>query len=84
MDTKHKIYLTQQNEGDLIHTTIEREVKRELRKGPIYLPSHYLVHKLSPKDFFCIKAQKSSQVILPMLDIRIKENCSGASLFQGT
>lgn len=74
-----------QNEGDSAHSTIEKEVKRALRSGPIYLPSQYamamktakksgkpyLVHELSHEDFFDIKALKDSQVILPILDIRM-------------
>ncbi|GFV25435.1 uncharacterized protein TNCV_1147051 [Trichonephila clavipes] len=74
-----------QNEGDSAHSTIEKEVKRALRSGPIYLPSQYamamktakksgkpyLVHELSHEDFFDIKALKDSQVILRILDIRM-------------
>lgn len=74
-----------QNEGDSAHSTIEKEVKRALRSGPIYLPSQYamamktakksgkpyLVHELSYEDFLDIKGLKDSQVILPILDIRM-------------
>lgn len=63
-----------QNEENSAHSTIEREVKRALRSGLLYLPSQYqpyLVHELSHEDFFDIKALKDSQLILPMFDIRM-------------
>ncbi|XP_050500075.1 uncharacterized protein LOC126880315 [Diabrotica virgifera virgifera] len=58
-----------QNEGDAAHSTIEREVKKTLRSGPIYVPSQYItairkakkkgnpytVNELCYKDFYDIK-----------------------------
>lgn len=74
-----------QNEGDSVHSTIEKEVKRALLSGPIYLPSQYAmamktakkngkpyqVHELSHNDFFDIKALKDSQITLRLADIRM-------------
>lgn len=31
-----------QNEGDCIHSVIEKQVKRALKSGPIYHPAHYV------------------------------------------
>ncbi|CAG9835131.1 unnamed protein product [Diabrotica balteata] len=31
-----------QNEGDAVHSTIEKEVKKSLKSGPIYVPSQYV------------------------------------------
>lgn len=31
-----------QNEGDSVHATIEKQVKRTLKSGPIFLPSQYI------------------------------------------
>ncbi|KAK7600988.1 hypothetical protein V9T40_008429 [Parthenolecanium corni] len=67
----HKYLITghTQNEGDSVHSTIEKQIKRSLRSGPIYVPSQYaeliksakkkgnpyIVHELSHSDFFTIK-----------------------------
>ncbi|KAF2896723.1 hypothetical protein ILUMI_09452 [Ignelater luminosus] len=59
-----------QNEGDNAHSLIERQVKRSLKSGPIFLPAEYvglikgakktgnpyLVTEMSFKDFFQSKA----------------------------
>lgn len=34
-----------QNEGDAVHSTIEREVKKILKFGPIYVPAQYIAKK---------------------------------------
>lgn len=58
-----------QNEGDAVHSTIEREVKKMLRSGPIYVPDQYIaaitnarkkgnayiVNLMSHSDFIDIK-----------------------------
>lgn len=31
-----------QNEADAIHSVIEKEIKRSLKTGPIYVPSQYV------------------------------------------
>lgn len=41
-----KIYLylisqQSQNEGDSVHSTVEKAVKESLKSGPIYVPSQY-------------------------------------------
>lgn len=38
-----------QNEGDAVHSTIEREVKKMLKSGPIYVPAQYIVAVRSAK-----------------------------------
>lgn len=32
-----------QNEGDAVHSTIEKEIKKALRSGPIYIPAQYVI-----------------------------------------
>ncbi|XP_060809417.1 uncharacterized protein LOC132903927 [Amyelois transitella] len=58
-----------QNEGDSVHSTIERQIKRMLRAGPIYVPDQYInaireakkkgnkynVVEMSHKEFYDIK-----------------------------
>lgn len=40
----HKYLITghSQNEGDSVHSQIEREIKRQLRSGPIYTPGAFI------------------------------------------
>ncbi|CAH1107936.1 unnamed protein product [Psylliodes chrysocephalus] len=67
----HKYLITghTQNEGDAVHSTIEKAIKKNLRSGPIYVPSQYAliirsakkrgkpfnVNEMSFKDFFLMK-----------------------------
>lgn len=67
----HKYLITghTQNEGDSVHSTIEKEIKKALKSGPIYVPSQYAqiirtakkrgkpynVNEMSHSDFFKIK-----------------------------
>lgn len=39
----HKYLITghSQNEGDSVHSVIERQVQRTLKSGPIYIPEQY-------------------------------------------
>lgn len=41
---KHKYLIKEhtQNEGDLAHSQIEREFKRQLRSGPLYTPDTFI------------------------------------------
>ena len=64
----HKFLIKEhsQNEGDNVHSVIERQVKKSLKSGPIYHPSQYIslirtakkngnpykVYELSHSDFF--------------------------------
>ncbi|KAL4153038.1 hypothetical protein QTP88_000871 [Uroleucon formosanum] len=68
----HKYLITghTQNEGDCVHSTIEKQVKNSLKFGPIYVPSQYAqlirmakkrgkpynVNELTHLDFSAIKA----------------------------
>lgn len=68
----HKYLVTghTQNEGDSVHSTIEKQIKRTLKSGPIYVPSQYAqiikmakkrgepykVNELSHSDFYSIKS----------------------------
>ena len=68
----HKFLITghTQNEGDSVHSVIERQIKRALKGGPIYIPGHYAqlirsakkngkpyqVTELCHKDFYNIKS----------------------------
>lgn len=68
----HKYLITghTQNEGDSVHSTIEKQVKSSLKFGPIYVPSQYAqlirmakkrgkpynVNELTHLDFSAIKA----------------------------
>ncbi|XP_053603832.1 uncharacterized protein LOC128671409 [Plodia interpunctella] len=59
-----------QNEADSVHSLIEKEVKRNLKSGPIYTPDQYIaliknakkskqalnVHELNFKEFYDLKA----------------------------
>ncbi|CAK1589667.1 unnamed protein product [Parnassius mnemosyne] len=67
----HKYLITghTQNEGDAAHSTIEKAIKKNLRSGPIYVPSQYAqiirnarkkgnpynVNEMCYKDFFSMK-----------------------------
>ncbi|CAH2009765.1 unnamed protein product [Acanthoscelides obtectus] len=58
-----------QNEGDSVHSVIERHVKRSLKSGPIFIPAQYVtiirtskvsgspyrVHELNHEDFLDLK-----------------------------
>ncbi|CAH2102002.1 unnamed protein product [Euphydryas editha] len=58
-----------QNEGDAVHSTIEKRIKKALRSGPIYVPDQYvqiireakkkgnkfIVNEMSYSEFFNIK-----------------------------
>lgn len=47
----HKYLVTghTQNEGDNVHATIEKNIKRSLKSGPIYTPDHYVMLVKSAK-----------------------------------
>lgn len=48
---KYLIHGHSQNEGDNVHSVIEKQVKRTLRAGPIYVPEHYAtLIKMSKKN----------------------------------
>ncbi|KAJ8962148.1 hypothetical protein NQ318_018105 [Aromia moschata] len=63
-----------QNEGDSVHSVIERYIKRALRSGPIFVPDQYMtlirtakitgkpyeVHELNHENFFNIKELAST------------------------
>ncbi|CAG9813604.1 unnamed protein product [Phaedon cochleariae] len=67
----HKYLVTghTQNEGDNVHSVIEKNIKRALKSGPIYTPDHYMmlvkgakktgtpykVEEMSFDDFFDLK-----------------------------
>lgn len=84
----HKYLITghTQNEGDSVHSTIEKEIKRALRSGPIYVPSHYAqlirtskkrgdpyhLNELDHSDFFAIK-DLVLQLNLTFASVRISE-----------
>lgn len=58
-----------QNEGDAVHSVIEKEIKKSLKRGPIFIPQQYAtiirmakkkgrpyaVHELSHTDFLDLK-----------------------------
>ena len=66
---KFLIHGHSQNEGDNVHSVIEKNVRRHIRSGPIYVPDQYstlirtakktgmpyLVHELSYDDFYDLK-----------------------------
>ncbi|XP_074039657.1 uncharacterized protein isoform X2 [Leptinotarsa decemlineata] len=67
----HKYLITghTQNEADSVHSTIEKQIQRRLRSGPIYVPSQYVeaiksakkkgnpytVTEMSSTDFYSLK-----------------------------
>lgn len=69
-----------QNEGDSVHSIIERQVKRTLKSGPVYTPDQFIsiirsskktgtpyqVNELSHESFFDMK-DLSNQILPPLL-----------------
>ncbi|KAL1452066.1 hypothetical protein WDU94_006382 [Cyamophila willieti] len=69
---QHKFLITghTQNEGDSVHSVIERSIDRALKSGPIYSPDQYVqiirsakkeapyyrVHEMTFEDFYSLKA----------------------------
>lgn len=84
----HKYLITghTQNEGDSVHSVIEKQIKRTLKSGPIYIPAQYsqlirtakksgnpyYVNELIHKDFYAIKALKD-QLKLNFKSLKITE-----------
>ncbi|CAK1598252.1 unnamed protein product [Parnassius mnemosyne] len=66
-----------QNEGDAVHSTIEREIKKLLKSGPIYVPDQYIaaiknarkkgnpyiVNVMSHRDFYDIKLLSDNNLL---------------------
>lgn len=85
----HKYLITghTQNEGDNAHSLIERNIKRALRSGPVYVPEQYVtlirtakksgipykVEELNYDDFFDLKTLSASLGFGPSLKLRISE-----------
>lgn len=67
---KYRITGHTQNEGDCVHSTIEKNISRSLKSGPIYVPSQYAqiiksskkkgnpycVNEMGFKDFYSMKS----------------------------
>lgn len=76
-----------QNEGDSVHSVIEKQIKRSLKSGPIYVPSQYVqiikqakktgeslrVNELSHKDFISLKTLISDMGITNLNKIKISD-----------
>lgn len=76
-----------QNEGDSAHSLIERQVKRQLKSGPIYTPEGFIsaikaarkkgnpfsVNELSFTDFYDIKDLASSMGPVNLTGMKISE-----------
>lgn len=74
-----------QNEGDSAHSLIERQVKRQLRGGPMYSPDAFIsairaakktgtsfnVNELTYEDFLDVKDLGSEIVIAKLADIKV-------------
>lgn len=79
---QHKFLITghTQNEGDSVHSIIERQVKRTLKSGPVYTPDQFVsivrsakkngppyhITEMSHEEFFDIK-DLSSKIMQPTL-----------------
>lgn len=76
-----------QNEGDSVHSVIEKQIKRSLKSGPIYVPSQYVqiikeakktgeplrVNELSHNDFISLKSLISDMGITLNNKIKISD-----------
>lgn len=87
-----------QNEGDCVHSIIEKNIKRALKSGPIYLPSQYAVliasarktgspmqmNELSHNDFFDLKimSQSMTRNIFNIDENKIKFNFNDISIIK--
>ncbi|KAL0840311.1 hypothetical protein ABMA28_015581 [Loxostege sticticalis] len=77
-----------QNEGDSVHSTIERQIKKRLRSGPIYVPDQYInairdakkkgnkyhVVEMSHSEFYDIKN---------MQEFKLTKNTQGETVKMG-
>lgn len=85
----HKFLITghTQNEGDSVHSLIEKQIKRALKSGPIYVPSQYVqiikqakktgepmrVNELSHKDFISFKALTDEMGVTTLGKVKISD-----------
>lgn len=64
----HKYLITghTQNEGDSVHSVIEKQIKSSLKSGPIYVPGHYVQvirsAKINYKNKLNIKDKKKKEL----------------------
>lgn len=85
----HKFSITghTQNEGDSVHSVIEKQIKRSLKSGPICVPSQYVqiikeskksggalrVNELSHEDFISLKSLVSNLGITTLNKMKISQ-----------
>ncbi|CAG9825704.1 unnamed protein product [Phaedon cochleariae] len=85
----HKFLITghTQNEGDSVHSIIEKQIKRSLKSGPIYVPNQYAliirdakktgnplkVHELSHEDFISLKCLADDIGLKSLKRVKITE-----------